>query len=135
MEADLGVLGVRDKPVDRGEMLPLCQLLVQPPKHLQRHRDTLKQCVATGNMTWTIQRHPHKSSVWQLEIWTGQHTKTQSRAVCGNWKYDWDNTQRHTLKQCVASTSSVQACVRADKHAAEVSNCFGQAVVLVPRDR
>jgi len=85
VEADLGVLGVRDEPVDRGEMLPLCQLLVQPPKHLQRHRDTLKQCVATGNMTWTI------------------HKDTLSKAVCGNWKYGLDNTQRHNLGQSVAT--------------------------------
>lgn len=35
-EANLGVLGVGDEPVDRGEVLPLRQLLVQPPKYLQK---------------------------------------------------------------------------------------------------
>ena len=50
MEADLSVLGVRDEPVDGGEMLPLCKLLVQPPKHLQTPAHTLKLGVTTGNM-------------------------------------------------------------------------------------
>ncbi len=62
METDLGVLGVRDEPVDGGEMLPLCQLLVQTPKHLQVHRDTCKQCVTTGDMNWTIHKDTLSSS-------------------------------------------------------------------------
>ncbi len=83
MEADLGVLGVRDEPVDGGEVLPLGQLLVQPPKHLQSHRHTLKQCVATGNMNWTIHKDTLSSSVWQLERQTGQQPKAHSQTVCG----------------------------------------------------
>ena len=64
MEADLGVLGVRDEPVDGGKVLPLGELLVQAPKHLQGHRHTLKQCVATGNVNWTIPKDTHSDSVW-----------------------------------------------------------------------
>ena len=35
-EANLGVFGVGDEPVYRGEVLPLRQLLVQSPEHLQK---------------------------------------------------------------------------------------------------
>ena len=64
MEADLGVLGVRDEPVDGGEVLPLGQLLVQPPKHLQSHRHTLKQCVATRTTNWAATKGTLSDSVW-----------------------------------------------------------------------
>ena len=65
MEADLGVLGVRDEPVDRGEVLPLCQLLVQAPKHLQGHRHTLKQCVGTEMQTGQYRKaRSQTDSVW-----------------------------------------------------------------------
>ena len=63
MEVDLSVLGVRDEPVDGGEMLPLCKLLVQPPKHLQTPAHTLKLGVTTGNMRWTIHKDTLSSCV------------------------------------------------------------------------
>ena len=46
LPANLGVLGVRYEPVDRGEVLALCQLLVQAPEHLQAGgKGSIQKCL------------------------------------------------------------------------------------------
>ena len=67
--AYLSVLGVGDEPVDRGEVLPLRQLLVQPPENLQKKTEGKDQLLNTE----TCVTCPVKRNTWNLGLKGGLH--------------------------------------------------------------